>query len=74
MVWDSYYYKMGYFYNPMIGIKANINNSRNAFIITLGFRHMTITGEREDNWNSESKFERKFIYDRFSLRVGYYFN
>ena len=27
MVWDSYYYKMGYFYNPMIGIKANINNS-----------------------------------------------
>lgn len=71
--WDSYNYKMGYFYNPLIGIKANFKSSRNAFVISLGFRHMTIMGEREDDWR-ESVYERSFIYDRFSLRVGYYFN
>ena len=74
MVWDDFNYKRGYFYNPMIGIKANFNDSRNAFVITFGFRHMDIVGERWDDWWLETKYEREFIYDRLSFRVGYYFN
>ncbi|MBU8893030.1 MAG: hypothetical protein KOO66_09645 [Bacteroidales bacterium] len=74
MEWDDYNYKRGYFYNPVIGLKANFKNSRNAFVITCGFRHMKIMGERFDDWWLETKYEREFIYDRFSFRVGYYFN
>lgn len=74
MVWDDYNYNRGYFYNPVIGLKANFNKSRNAFVITCGFRHMNIMGERWDDWWLETKYEREFIYDRFSFRVGYYFN
>jgi len=71
---DDYNYERGYFYNPIIGLKANFNKSRNAFVITCGFRHMNIVGERWDDWWLETKYEREFIYDRFSFRVGYYFN
>jgi hypothetical protein len=73
MGWDDYVYQKGLFYNPMLGVKANFNNSKNAFIMTLGFRHMNIIGERWDDWWVETKYEREFIYDRFSFRVGYVF-
>lgn len=72
--WNDFTYKKGLFYNPVIGFKANFTDSKNAFIITFGYRHMNIVGERWDDWWVDTKYEREFIYDRFSFRVGYFFN
>lgn len=72
--WDDYNYKKGTFYSPLIGLKTQFKESRNGFIISAGFKHMKISGERSDNWQQDSTYEREFIYDRFSFRIGYYFN
>lgn len=72
--WNDYIYEKGFFYNPMVGFKANFNKSKNAFIVSLGFRHMNIVGERWDDWWVDTRYEREFIYDRVSFRVGYVFN